>query len=53
MVTIWAKRYSHAYGWRWISERKCNDVDVNKWLDIFMKDEPSIIFIASQKKPKL
>lgn len=49
-MNIYSKRYSVAKGNHWVIEREVKEEDAQAWLNIFREDEPSIIFIACNKK---
>ena len=49
---LWAKRYSTAWGWHWVIQREVMTETADSWLNVFRKDEPSIEFLVSNKKPK-
>jgi hypothetical protein len=52
MTTLWAKRHSVAYGWRWTHERQCSPDTAQEWLAVFQRDEPNISFALSDRKPR-
>ncbi len=52
-ITLWAIRFSPAYGWRVVKERECDAKNAQLYLDVFRADEPSIEFRAADKKPKM
>lgn len=49
---IYAKRFSVAYGWRWIVERDTSPENAAAWLHVFRTDEPAIEFVAAFKAPR-
>ena len=49
---LWSYRWSFAHGWKWQLERECNIETSSQWLEVFKKDDPSIEFKLSNKKPK-
>jgi hypothetical protein len=48
---LWSYRWSFARGWRWQLERECHIETSLQWLEVFKKDEPSIKFKLSKKRP--
>lgn len=52
MLKIWSKRFSVARGNHWRYERDTTEENAQAWLAIFRSDEPGVIFLASNKKPK-
>jgi hypothetical protein len=36
----------------WKLERNCEKETASDWLAVFKKDEPSVVFILSRKKPR-
>ena len=48
---LYALRFSHSYGCRWIKEREVNSGDAANWLAIYQQDEPDIAFVVASKKP--
>ena len=52
MLKIWSRRFSVARGNHWQYERDCQEENLQAWLNIFREDEPNVIFIANNRKPK-
>jgi len=52
-MQIWSKRFSVAWGERWVSERQCDKHDAGAWLRIFADHEPGVVFVAADKAPPL
>lgn len=50
-MKIWSFRYSVAHGYNWVIERECQESGALQWLEIFRKDEPNVLFLASIRKP--
>lgn len=50
---LWSKRWSTARGEHWIIERLCEPATAEQWLEVFQKDEPTVEFKLSYKRPKI
>lgn len=50
---IWSKRDSVAKGLHWQHERDCLDETAEQWISLFKKDEPTVEFVFSDKRPKM
>lgn len=50
---LWAKRWDSAYGWRWHNQRDVSADNAESWLGVFHKDEPTVEFVISYRKPRL
>jgi hypothetical protein len=48
---LYSKRFTVAQGNHWVEERIVTAETTQAWLDIFRKDEPSVLFLVSDKKP--
>lgn len=51
-LTLWSLRTSVAKGNHFVSERKVTEETAQQWLEIFRKDEPNVLFLVSDTKPK-
>jgi hypothetical protein len=53
-ISIWSLRFSPARGWNVHKERNAADErNAQMWLDVFRADEPTIVFHASVRKPRI
>ena len=52
-ISLWSYRWSFSHGWHWKYERTCHIDTSNQWLEVFKKDEPTIQFKLSKKKPRI
>lgn len=51
-LKIWSRRTSMARGLHWKFERDCTEETREQWLEVFRKDEPGVLFVALDRKPK-
>lgn len=51
-MTLYSKRFSPAKGNHWVNERDVTEETCQQWLEIFRKDEPKVLFLAANRKPK-
>lgn len=51
-LRLYSKRFSIARGNHWVIEREVTEETCQQWLEIFRKDEPNVLFLVSDKKPK-
>ena len=52
-ITLWARRFTVARGWRWVAERGCVSSTAREWLAVFKVDEPEIEFRLSKARPRV
>lgn len=52
-IGLWSLRWSHALGVYWLQERMCDPSVAELWLAQFKRDEPSVTFRLSAKRPKV
>lgn len=52
-INLWSIRWSTAWGYHVVLERKCETEFSGQWLKIFQDDMPGITFIVATKKPKV
>jgi hypothetical protein len=52
-LTLWSLRTSVAHGRHFVAERQVTAATADQWLSIFRKDEPSVLFIVSARRPKV
>lgn len=51
-LTLWSLRVSVARGNHFVAERKVTEETAQAWLKIFRQDEPNVLFLVSERKPK-
>lgn len=51
-LTLWSARFTPAKGNHFVAERQVTEETAQEWLKIFREDEPKVLFLASDKKPK-
>jgi len=51
-IKLWARRWTTSYGWVWQLCRECYVSDKDAWLKYWVRDEPTVEFRFSNKKPK-
>jgi len=51
-LTLWSLRVSVARGNHFVAERKVTEETAQDWLKIFRQDEPNVLFLVSERKPK-
>jgi len=51
-LTLWSKRSSIAWGNHWVNERQVTEETCQDWLKIYREDEPKVLFLVSDKKPR-
>jgi len=52
-LTLWSLRTNAARGNHFVAERQVTEETAQEWLSVFRKDEPSVSFVATARKPKL
>jgi hypothetical protein len=51
-MNIYSRRWSVAFGDHWHLERRCApDDDMHRWLKVFQKDEPDVLFVLAERRP--
>ncbi len=52
-LSLWSFRFSSAIGNHAVHERYVTEETAQQWLEAFKKIEPGVLFLISDKKPKL
>ena len=51
-LTLWSLRTTIGKGNHFVGERVVKEEDCQEWLKIFRKDEPEVLFLVCENKPK-